>query len=66
MEKIEIPRHMWDNIKYSNIYAIGGAEWEGKKPENIDEEVIVDFLKFREIINLHIQEIQRTFSKQDN
>lgn len=57
---------MWDNIKYSHICAIGGAEWEGKKPENIDEEVIVDFLKFREIINLHIQEIQRTFSKQDN
>ena len=36
-------RNFWENIKYSNILIIGGAEWEEKEkdPEKIFEEIIV-------------------------
>ena len=63
MKRIEDSlRHLWDNIKCTNIRIIGIPEEEEKKkgPEKIFEEIIVEnFPNMGKEIVDHVQEAQR-------
>ena len=58
----ECLRHLWDNIKHTNIWIIGVAEEEKKKKgyETFFEEIIVEnFTNMEKEIANQVQEAQR-------